>query len=309
MKKFFLSATSFACMLCSVAGEWSFGAPWYKEADNVFRVEYTGTGWSGMRRELKLQPDTFYRISGEIQGASNDEPALGISVELTEKRQASGEFYSGKAWTPCVLYFYNREGTSAICRVYAKGKQPLTLRMRNFQVEKLTAEDLTGDLLPDGDFEQSERIPSFWRNAWRAKEYRGAIVPNAGFPAGTRNLEISFVPASEDASGLRSHLIPIQPGCKYEWRFWARTETAEEYTIACLIQVWPQFGPHTGTHIYKLSKLKVTPEWNEYAILLAVPENDGSVPDLGDCTANLQIGGDPESACKVRFDDMSFRKK
>ncbi|WP_294432608.1 hypothetical protein [uncultured Victivallis sp.] len=298
------------CLLFVFTGEAANPEPglyWKKTGENSYRLSYSGTKWAGIRWQLRLQPGTSYRISCEAQSSVTIPPSFAVSVEQKSiEAQAHSQFLVGRNWTPCVLYFYCRQ-PDVICRFQAIGKLSAELQLRNLQIVPLADQDFADNLLPDGNFEAGDPMPPFWRNAWQAVKYRWRTVTNSDFFAGTRNLEISFVPRQVEASGLRSWMLPVRPGHEYECRFWAKTDE-KEYTICAQLQIWAQFGPHVGKHYYVMRSFKLSQEWQECTVNMVIPEEDGSIPDLRDRVVNLQFSGDPERAGRVRISEISFQE-
>lgn len=284
-----------------------YGPHWKAVEGGVYQREYSGKDWPGIRWNPQLTPGTWYRLSCEVQSSVATPPAFCIALERGDgKGQAYTPFVVGRNWTPCVLYFYCRE-PDLLCRIRGIGTRSADLRLRNLSIRALTEQDFAENLLPDGGFEAGEILPPFWKNAWRAKAYRWRIVPNSDFFAGTKNLEISFVPKREEPSGLVSQMLPVRPGHEYECRFWAKT-AEKEYLLGSILQLWTQFGPHTGKHHYVRKSFKLTPEWRECVIRLTVPEDDGSIPDLRDRVANLQFFGEEKRGGTVRIAAVSVRE-
>lgn len=280
------------------------GAFWTKESPSVFRANYPGRGWAGMYWKCEVEPHSYYQISCEAKSSSKEGAVLGISVALENIREhASATFQIGSEWTPCVFYFYSRDSRSAICRPHIIGQKKVELRLQNLRIRPVTLLDFKKNLIPDSDFEKSGALPNFWRKIWNAKKDYATIVPNEAFPAGRKNLKVSFVPASVEPSGIRSHMLPVLPGRTYRWSFWAKTE--QNYRVTCAIHLWPQFGTLTGKHIYQIRKFVLSPEWREYSLEFTVPmENSSDLPP--DRTVFLQITGEPSSEGVVLLDQTNF---
>lgn len=310
MKAFNLSGFLALCACAALEAQEasiSPSAPWRASGGKAYIADYAPGGPGGsLNVSLPMAEEgAFYRVSWQMSASA------GSSERVLAAKMSNGAGYGVWSYAAsagkglCYAYVLMRSKAPFSASLYFNQGEPRSVEIGKMSVAKLSARDLEGNLLLDGDFESSGERPAGWTRRHKTKLSEISIAPNPEFLAGKRCMSVDFR-KEEDGSlgGIESVRIPALPGREYEVRAWAKSE--REFSFVLSAGAWSAFG-HKGGHFYKSKEFKATPEWKLFSFRLNVPTDFEKYPDLADKTLNLSISaGKGESEARALFDNISF---
>ena len=114
---------------------------------------FDGTSWkkSALVFFIRPQAEAFYRFSFQV----NTQSACRIAILTTQKGTTSYLFFPVKPGSRfATTYLYAQNDAPIIGRLYLDQTDGATrVEVKDFKVAKLTEEELSGNLFPDGEFE------------------------------------------------------------------------------------------------------------------------------------------------------------
>lgn len=285
-------------------------APWKTAAEGEFTVDYMGKGWPGLVGHApETRDNVFYKLSWE--GKSEDGiPHTFVLVDY--KGEKSKNLYIH--WSPTgtdqkyVHYFSGRSGVAPEILFSMNPGPGGKVSVKHVKLEEIAPSALAENLLPDGDFESGNTVPTgFSRiDGENGTPFRGmAIVPGPAFLSGTKSLELA--PEAGEKFVVLSSYLPVVPGKKVELRFWAKAE--QDIVLRVVINFAGRINKG-GPHLYTDRRFKITEQWQEYILEFDVPGDTARYPSLLDGMARLHFDLDtPAHSNKVYFDHMEFLVK
>ncbi len=275
------------------------------EGIKTYAIDYDGKGWPGFFPQVDTGPGEFYKVRWMMKSQrTGDEPqTLAIEGSLGK---GTLNCPVSKEWNTYSAYVFSGNGGPFKFRIYLNPGSAGKVEAKNVEVSKVSTEELSGNLLSDGDFEHSAGSPVDWLKDGRVKGSPISIVRSEDFISGERSMAVEFKPQDGNAIGIQSPQLPVEPGKVYEFNFWAKA--GREFVINVDTQAWPPYG-HKGTHFWKRDTFKITTEWKQYSLKASIPSDLVQYPDLAAKTVYIGISAaakDQEE--KVLFDDMSFKR-
>jgi hypothetical protein len=282
-------------------------APWKASADlGAYSIDYDGKGYPGLSFQVDAAPGEFYKVSWMLKSQRmGDEP---FSVAMEGPLGKGGlKYLATNEWNCYSAYLFSGPGGAFKIWIHVMPGSPGLVEAKGIEVSKLSSADLTGNLLPDGDFEHSAGSPADWRNADWVKGRPLSIAPAADFISGEHSMAVEFKPLDGGKElGVNSLQMPVVSGKEYEFRFWAKAQ--QDFVINVDTQAWSPYG-HKEKHFWKRDTFKITTEWKEYSLKVSIPDDVAQYPDLAARTVFVFIGAAAkDQECKVLFDDMSFKQ-
>jgi len=283
--------------------------PWAAQDEantQVYSIVYPGTNYPALAFTVDTAPDAFYKIEFmmKAQEAGPDQVVLAFDGPLGK---GNTQYPLAKEWSVYSTYLFSGNGGAFNFRLYLNPGPVRNIQVKSISATKLSPEDLKANLLPNGDFERQDGITSSWTKSWGVVDYPASIVPSEGFLSGERSMAIDFKPQADGSPvGIQSIQMPVALGKEYEIKFWAKAE--QEFPINVDTQTWSVYG-HKEKHFWKRDVFKITPEWKEYSLRVAISSDLAQYPDLSAKTVFFYIGAvAKDQKCRVLFDDVNFKQ-
>jgi len=277
------------------------GGGWRQLEDGGYELNYT-KGWPWLRSDVKIQPDTFYKLSWKTSSTiSSDRQNFVFSIQLNNpESKGHQQYHFTKARQSETAYFYSGKNDHAVIGFYIEQLDATgNVFVNAIHLDPVPAADLTRNLLPDGNFEQGDGWPVNWTKGYKSTA-SAQIVPCTDFLSGDKCLQVDF----NGKGGIQSIQLPVIPGKEFELKFWAKSP--QDFVIKSFVRAWSMFG-HKDDHFYKMKEIKITPEWKEYSLKLTIPDDFAKYPDLDSRLMFLSINSSGKTG-RVFFNDISFRQ-
>lgn len=295
-----------ALMLCQVAAEelaMQAQAPWKKKHEDGSAV-YTlavASGWPKLAANVDTKAKSYYRVTWKMKSSVSGGVKTLLQVGLTPdgEKEYMYSYPLSTEWNSYTAYFYSQDSLRIKIEFYINPDMEMNLSLKDMEITEVGADQLSGNLLPDGNFEAGVGIPCLWKSSdRRAKAYPASIVPVKDFVSGEKSLCVEMDGAGE----IASLYMPVELGHRVTFKFWAKAD--QETQVTAIIQGYA--ARHTGEHFYKGKKIRLDTEWKEYEMSVEVPQDTVKYPDLLYKTMYLCLGWDKDSKGKAYFDDLSF---
>lgn len=266
-----------------------------------YMLNFPGKGWYNITFSESVAPNTFYRLSWKL-GSSEEEKEANFELSLDIGGKAGGFFYViNSEPSDCVAYFYSGDATSVSGKFVVHRGGAKSISLSEVKLTAVSPQELGENLIPEGSFEHSRGIPANWRSMVGDDSSPCVIGDSQNFLSGERSMEVSL---AEGQRNFRSVQMPVEPGKDVELKFWAKAE--HETLLSVALQAWSPFG-HRGEHYYKLEKIRIGTDWQEYVINVNVSDDISRFPDLEEKMMFVCIEGEASQDVKVWFDDFSFK--
>lgn len=283
-------------MICS--GGWERAA-----APGGYLIRYDGKGWPKLNAKLPVTPGKFYRFLFESRGEGG--PAFQIVVTRSGKRSHTGVSCDSR-WTKHEFNVYAADAASLQFALVVDPGKSGVIEVRNVQWHELTDEDLRGNLLSDGDMENGNAVPADWNKIRESPEFVATIVENDNYLAGEKSMLFPLTPLKQGVWGMTSRYLPVEPGKRYLFSFWAKAE--KSVLIRAGVSLWDPFG-HVGKHFNEIGSFPLTPEWKKYEFSVTIPEDPAAYPDVsGRMVQLVWMCWDKNADTQVRLDDLRFEQ-
>lgn len=267
---------------------------------DAYGIDYQGSGWPALLLSAPMKPGVSYRITWQMKG-SPEEGQIPFVMMKTQGDLVYIDAYSlSSQWTGCTFYLHANAQESLKARLYLNPGPASQIQIKNLRIQPLAESDLYQELLPDGDWESASQPLASWIKAYSAKTNPASVVGTSDFISGSRSLKLEFAAQEKGDSGICSIHLPVVPGKTGEFRFWAKSE--HETAVTVWVDTWPT--AHQGKHYYKAERIKLTGDWKEYVVRLAIPSTFDEYPDAKAKMVLIRINGQPGTAY---FDAMSFK--
>ena len=275
---------------------------WEKSADSgKYVIRYNGKGRPRLNAELPVTPGKFYRLLFESRGEGV--PRFQVVVTRGGKRFYTGIPYDDH-WMKHELNVYVADASVLQLDLGVDPGEQGRIEVRNVQWKELADEDLRGNLLTDGDMENGNVVPADWGKIRESPKFAAMIVENDGYLAGEKNMLFPLTPLKEGAWGMTSRYLPVVPGKRYVFSFWAKAE--KEVSISAGVSLWNPFG-HSGKHFNEVGRFTMTPEWKKHEFAVTIPADPSIYPDIaGRMVQLVLLCWNRNADTQVRFDDLRF---
>lgn len=313
MKNFIVCVLNFITFGTLVAGNLQITSenPWQETTDNgikCYTLDYSGQERSGLSFSMPIKVGSYYMVSWKMKGSVQEDNApFAIELNMNGKTETV-DYVLARDWNDYVFYFYSEDATEAkLCLRLNSGK-PKTIAIKDVKADAVTDGQFTQNLIPEGNFENSNGIPANWVRAGSSTINPSRIVTQQGFISGEKSLEVDFIKQATGQCGIQSIFLPVVPGKDYEFSFWAKAEQPRMLSVSMDVI---GFTRKVGVaHFYKRDDLKVTPEWKAYSFkTTAIPTDIAAYPDLQNRMLIIHIRWEDKTQDgKVWFDDMSFHE-
>lgn len=266
----------------------------------VYGIDYQGSGWPALLLSSSLKANAYYRITWKMKGNQAEKDTPFIVMKTETGLVYSDSYVLSPEWTSYTFYFYSGDQAALKARLYLNPGPARQIQAKEIFIQELPEADLYEELLPCGDMEVASNPPVQWIKAYTTKTNPASVVATSDFISGSRSMKIDFVPQEKGDSGICSIHMPVIAGKTGELRFWAKSET--ETSVTVWVDTW--FAPHEGKHYYKAERIKISSDWKEYVVCLAIPSTFDECPDVKARMALIRVNGQPGT---VYFDGLSFK--
>ena len=291
------------------AEEWktSRRSLWEAEGENHYSCNLSGTEkkWNVIGLKKDLEPEKFYRLSFFSKGECPKDN-LRVGILRSDKNRLSFRTDLHQNWTKHQQIFYSKKGGLAELLFSLPKNKKCTAEIRGIELVKVPESELTGNLYPEGNAEDPEIGTGNWIMLNPELPDLLSIEPNKDFLAGERNFVLRVSPVKKGAVGIKSRYIPITPGRKYRFSFWAKAN--KKTGLHYIVSSWPP-EKHSGKHFWKRRPAVLFTEWMPYSLEVEIPDNLQEYPDLAGriLTFSFRIPNNQENA-EIRLDDIAFEE-
>lgn len=300
MKKYFTVAlvallAAFALSAENVSLETVKG--WVRDDANTFSVDFDGSrSWPALSGQLPEMPEnTYVKLTWECRIESGEPQVVLLFNDI------HSSIYPGKEYARFTMYTCLQEKTAPTFRFTINPGNAGRVLVRNVAFEKLSAEDLAENLLPDNDFEAENTFPSFF-HAGNSPTCL-SLVPSPNFICGETSMKIQV----DDQATVRvnSYVLPAVPGKTAVFTFYAKADAE----ILCPVSL--NTGAIAGKkHLYLNKSLRMTPEWKKYMVEFKLPTDAELYPALKRGTLFLVLHLTKNAkATAVYLDNLDYRIK
>ena len=291
------------------AEEWktSRRSLWEAEGENHYSCNLSGTEkkWNVIGLKKDLEPEKFYRLSFFSKGECPKD-SLRIGIIRADKNRLNFRADLRKNWTKHQQIFYSKAGGLAELIFSLPKNKKCTAEIRGIELAEVPESELTGNLYPEGDAEDSAIGTGNWNLLSHELPDLLSIEPNKDFLAGEWNFALKISPVKKGAVGIKSRYIPITPGKKYRFSFWAKAN--RKTGLHYIISLWSP-EKHSGKHFWKRSLAVLSTEWMPYSMEVEIPDDLEKYPDLAGRILYLcfRVPNNQETA-EIRLDDIVFEE-
>ncbi len=273
--------------------------PWRTVEGGGYSVPIPANEWSGfLIGKARMQAGTVYRLDWEsrISGKAATPDMLLFYRDPGERR----ELHSGNgSWNSQSSYYFADRTGELEFRFYFNPGPAGEAAIRNLTIQEVRPEQLSENLLPDGDWESGNTMPGNWRPMTGGG--KAEIVTVTDFFAGSKALMLT--PSPQQRANLFSLYMPMMPGGTATMTFWAKG-SGDLPLSAAIDGISPR--THHGKHFYKTETFKVTADWKEFTLTTAIPDDFDAWPDLKERLAKLRFTLPPDGEGCVWIDNVSF---
>lgn len=282
--------------------------PWKNIDDNgvrCFILEHSGKSRPRLSFSAGIKPDTFYKVTWKLKSSVLDSlPSLFLEIKLNKELYLQ-HYHLSREWSNYTGFFYSDSAVKANLSLSVYLPASKKIMVKDLAIEEIAPNgNLTKNILPDGNFENSTQFSKNWNAGPAAVKNINVISTAQPFIAGEKSMELRF-DGRGSGTGVKSIQLPVIPGKEIELKFWAKAE--RQYVITGGFQAWLAMG-HKGKHFFKRKQFRVTPEWKEYSIKGKISEDFQEYPDLKSRLVFIFFDGSKGQPCKVWFDDVKFHQ-
>jgi len=305
---FLLLLISCLCALEAAGLSITPGAPWKAVAENEYFIDYQGQGWPVLTlNPASMKPNAYYKVTwyGKVEGGQVKN-FFEISVKNGNKSDSRQQaWWADGNYNRYTCYFKNPDQAVPTLRFSVNPGPGGKVYVKNIAVTALTDAELKNSLLPDGDFESCNTIPTAWSREDGQGVTGNAIVASPMFLCGTKSLQMSSAKVKNNV--LISPYLPARPGKTYILSFWARGSADVPFTATINYDGQLTKG---GKHLYKAKTFKVDKDWKLFSFAFPIPNDLTTYPALQDGTAKLQLHlNRRDDDVQVWLDLIEFREE
>ncbi len=271
-----------------------------------YALQYSGKGWANLGISAAVKPETHYRLTWMMKSTVEDKTgSMQLGLDAGGNHNYSYALSSG--WSAYTAYFFSGKADTVKLRLYTNPGEPREINVKDIQLTAVTPEMLASNLLSGGDFENCSGLPVDWGKSYGTPSLMAKISENQDFLSGKQSMEMEIDMAGADKGngGITSIYLPVIPGRKFEFTFWAKADA--ETTISASIDCWSPVK-HTGKHFYRSERFKVTTEWKSFTVTLPISTDIAAYPDLQNQLTRLSLSWNKTVPAKVLIDGATFRQ-
>lgn len=237
-----------------------FGRSNAEVKENSLQINVLPDKWNAVTKTLPLKQG-YYRISFE----HNAPAGVKMTLNTTPQNQKEyGRYYPDNrpdgTWRIMTGYLYLPEDGPGRINITAEGKTPAAVTVRGIRMEAFR---------PVADFKiaTDEKSVPFWAAQWnfRNTDCKFEYVGSDDHIDGGKTLR--FSPENGEKASVQSFHFPVQTGKTYQISLWLKASAAIPANIS--IDGWVT---GKGAHWYRLEKVRLGTEWQEYSIRFTAPE-------------------------------------
>ncbi len=273
---------------------------WQEKSAGAWTIDYKGEGYPGLNGKMTVRPESFYRLSWQSCFSAGAEQQM-LRLLWNGTRQRHSAIRVTDRMEKRVQYYYSEAETELKFRFYLNPGAPATLEVGNIKLDALT--DLTGNLLPGGDFEKEGDLTAFWTPGWGPKEMYASVVPVSDFLSGQKSLKLPPAPGGGRYAVI-SDYMPAVPGKNVELRFWAKSD--REQILTANIDCQPP-GKQEGKLLYQSKQFKLENDWREYSVQYRLPDDLALYPSLQWRLARIHLGHEGGEG-NIWIDNVEFHQ-
>lgn len=276
----FLTACVVSATLAAVDFDLIPVKSWLKTAPDACTINYDGSkSWPSIKIVPKTtKPNALYRLSLH---AESTEPANWQTCTQIMKNGEPAKTYNtllgNKKRSDVTRYIRTTESPELNLTISLNPGVKTTVNVTNIKLDEITT--LPENLLRFGNFEEGCDLGAF--NKTSLTHFH--IVPSPSFFCGEKSLKLTSHPTIEIA--VSSDDLPAIPGKTIDVKFFARSNG-----LTAGMNVYCDFFRNKhNRHLYKMFRLKIGPEWQEYTCSYTIPTDKVKYNALEDGLFRLKL--------------------